>query len=574
MSNASLNWIAIGAALLMPWLTLACVLLIPKKLALIPEGAGDSRVNVTVFALGPALVLAWGAMREPLPMEWIEPLALVIAGGAIMTIVAMKVSRASARRDRTFIVTGIAMFACFSVYAGASALILNRALDRGVPELYRTSVSHKHIERSADHQIRAYWMTFEMPWFAWARTKLAVDSNLYERVAIQEYACVRAHPGFLRIRWFDAQFCPVEAGLPGAAAPAPRVSPLLDQLAERSFAALDVHFNDLQRHYERREITDNDLYIAYREVMEASERYDELYERWVTDFPRSYAAHLLRGAHLFHVGQQVRGEEFFADVPAERVQRMVRYFDEATRDLKESLALSERPFLSALYLVNVAMYIGDESECRTWLKLGNKIEPQNLYVRRRYMNSLEPRWGGSYEAMVAFLEESRASGLPPDKLVILSAMIDNDRAYSLSDKKDFSGAAQMWTKEIDAFRAINQRPPFEAQQYYVTMLLMLNREEEAVPIMEELAVSYPDVVWIHATLATYYNKMKRYDQSWAHLQEGARLHDPWSEAAVGRTLYLGAPSLKIAPDKESGLGWLRRAASQGDHDATEFLRSH
>lgn len=413
-----------------------------------------------------------------------------------------------------------------------------------------------------------------MPWFAWRRTELAVDPNLYERVDIRDYECVRAHPGFLRMTWFDVQPCPAEAGSANAVATAHQQNALLDHLAAGSFDQLEAHFNDVQRRYERQELTDTQMYGAYREVAEASDRYDGPYERWVAAFPRSYAARLLRGAHLFHVGIQARGEELFANVPAGRVERMERYFAEAKKDLKESLGLSERPFLGALYLLNIAMHEGDESECRAWLELGNKIEPKSLYVRRRYMNSLEPRWGGSYAAMEQFFEESRASGLPPEKLVILSGMIDEDRAETLFHDKDIAGAAQLWKKEIDAFRAISQPPPFDAQEYYVAALLILKRQDEAAPIMEQLAVSHPDVVWVHAGLATYYNKMKRYEQSWAHMKEGARLHDPWSETGVGKTLYFGAPSLHIAPDKEGGLMWLRRAASQGDHEATEFLRSH
>jgi tetratricopeptide (TPR) repeat protein len=566
--------LAFAPLLTMPWIVFAMALIFPARVVLFPDAQADDRLRVAVFAIAPAVVLAYRAARDPLPMEWSRMLPLVFAGAAVMTAVAAISGRAARRRDKRVIGVAGALFAAFSVYCGASALLLNRALDRDEPELNRSLVASKNIELDAFRRVTSRQMTFEMPWFSWARATLPVDAVVYDGLNVHEFACVRIHPGFLHLAWMDVQLCPSEPVADAADGPAEDSSPRVRQLDSGSYAELDRYFNDVQQRYERGQASEKELHDAFLEVREASDHFDRRYDEWIAAYPRSYAAHLLRGSHSFHVGRAARGETWFSEVPAPKIERMERYFRLARQDLHDSLDLTSRPYLSALYLLNVAMIDGDQSERRQWMELGNRLEPKNFFVRRRYMNSLEPRWGGSFPAMEEFLEQSRAAGLTPDKIAELEGMIEEDRAHERYESGDLAGAAQKWGRVLDLYRNAGLAPPFDAQNGYVGALLDQKRVEEAVPEMERLSAAYPDLVWAHTQLAAYYNGKQRFDESWTHLQQGARLHDPWSEAAVGRTLYYGAPKLHIAPDKEAGLVWIRKAAAQGDHDAAQFLRTH
>ena len=80
---------------------------------------------------------------------------------------------------------------------------------------------------------------------------------------------------------------------------------------------------------------------------------------------------------------------------------MTEYLSAARPDLLASMELTAEPYLSALYMLNVTQLNGSEGDHRYWFKEGMRIDPTNTKVRVRYMETLRPRWGGSYVEMRA-----------------------------------------------------------------------------------------------------------------------------------------------------------------------------
>jgi hypothetical protein len=68
-----------------------------------------------------------------------------------------------------------------------------------------------------------------------------------------------------------------------------------------------------------------------------------------------------------------------------------------------------------------------------------KLDHVALIARRPYLNSLETRWGGSLNEMLAFMEESRDAGLSADQLSKLQPLVDAEREWL---EKHPSGADQ------------------------------------------------------------------------------------------------------------------------------------
>jgi hypothetical protein len=69
---------------------------------------------------------------------------------------------------------------------------------------------------------------------------------------------------------------------------------------------------------------------------------------------------------------------------------------------------------------------------RTWAQTTSaswltwRLRPiQAIVVRLKYIDAFEPRWGGSYERMEAFLEESRRANLAPEKLHLQMALAES-----------------------------------------------------------------------------------------------------------------------------------------------------
>jgi len=97
--------------------------------------------------------------------------------------------------------------------------------------------------------------------------------------------------------------------------------------------------------------------------------------------------------YYYRMAWAARGEEFIKDTPPERLKRMDDYVALSRPDLLDSLKLTAKPYLSTLYLLNVELLDGPRDARRKWLDLGTSIDPNNSLLRKRYMVSLQPRWG-------------------------------------------------------------------------------------------------------------------------------------------------------------------------------------
>ena len=83
----------------------------------------------------------------------------------------------------------------------------------------------------------------------------------------------------------------------------------------------------------------------------------------------------------------------------------------ATRALRASLPLDDRPLLSYSLLIDLTRHHGDEDYARRLLDAGLRLDPHGYILRLRYMTTLETRWGGSVRAMERLKRLERASAL-------------------------------------------------------------------------------------------------------------------------------------------------------------------
>ena len=72
-----------------------------------------------------------------------------------------------------------------------------------------------------------------------------------------------------------------------------------------------------------------------------------------------------------------RGDGLLKDTPLEKIEQMEKYLNLASSDLRDSLAMTARPYLSALYLLNVNILDGSAHERRHWFDRGTEIDPKN-----------------------------------------------------------------------------------------------------------------------------------------------------------------------------------------------------
>jgi Domain of unknown function (DUF4034) len=338
-----------------------------------------------------------------------------------------------------------------------------------------------------------------------------------------------------------------------------------------NYATLDEYYSHQQQDYEAGRISDERLYASFRELYEDSLGNERFYDRWVQAYPNSYAALLARGAYLYRMAWAVRGEKYLTQTSAEQIAAMRNWLSRARPDLLASLKLANKPYLSTLYLLNVAMLQGSADERRRWYEQGMAIDPANALIRYRYMFSLRPRWGGSYRQMEDFLARTEAQQVPPARLARLAMLIHADMAEDAMQAADDEKTFEEWQEVLRLAQVAGEQPGTEALIGYTRAAQDTHRPADAKRGLTQLEGRHPEDAWSQARLGWIYIQAHQDEKAWPLLLQAAEQNDAWAQWVVGHSTHDGVPTLHKAPDEQAGLVWIRRSAEQCFPDAVRFL---
>ena len=352
----------------------------------------------------------------------------------------------------------------------------------------------------------------------------------------------------------------------------PEANPLA-LLKSRNYGALETYYADRQRRYESGVISDETLYGTFRALYEDSAANEPYFNGWVRAFPKSYTARMARGAYYYRMAWFVRGGKFISETPPEQIEQMEQYLAKAVPDLMASLEMTDKPYLSTLYLLNASTLSGSHEFRRYWLDMGNEIDPANVLLRSRYMFSLRPRWGGSYPEMREFLAECERRHLPARTLVKLDLMFKRDFADEASKTASPAERYALWGEILRLEKAAGESPSVEAVMRHTRAAWDSGRREETDRGLEQLARLHVHQAWALSQIGWIYTQQHRDVEAWPFLLKAAELNDAWAQFAVGKTTYLGCPDINLPANRSAGLAWIQRSADQEFAEAQAFLSS-
>lgn len=321
------------------------------------------------------------------------------------------------------------------------------------------------------------------------------------------------------------------------------------------FTELEVEFGAVQAAYEADTNREADAEAIFQRFQVPNPELAPSFDKWVAAFPRSYSARLARGAHFFAMGKAWRGHGSIQSTHPARIELMNDYLRRADKDLRDALALTDKPIHAYQRLIEIARYIGARDAAYEYLVRAAKTDPYATGPYQAFAALLRPRWGGSYEAMAALANDVLAADHP--KMKRLSSYI---RSLAMTDKANatWSGgspaAALSIYQEAIALSVEHNWPQCELAELYVnlgqtdnaiaTASRALQRDEFAVDCLVERARAY-----LNARRET-----ERHDD----LRNAAFLGNVRAAMDLGSLLADGANNVKR--DMTEGLYWMERAA--------------
>jgi tetratricopeptide (TPR) repeat protein len=329
--------------------------------------------------------------------------------------------------------------------------------------------------------------------------------------------------------------------------------------------------------------------LAFRKVPQGTEpRFNE----WVTKYPSSYTALAARGCFLYFQGLEARGTGYIKDTPEENIRTMRVYLDRARADLGRSLTLAQKPYISRLTLMSIARTSGSRRDERSQYLEAVKLAPQSIELRLAHMTALEPRWGGSYAQMEAFLAESRSQLNDPSAVARLAARIPADRADERQRAKQYAQALKLYDEAIglhesaytlcersyvlsqlkrdaeafaDVKRALSRaRDVRYCLERAVAVASSAGSAEEAIELMSLVIEVDPGSNHAFNQRGWRYQQQGNAELAFQDFLASARLGDGWGQLMAGKYYWAGRG---VKEDREEALAWLRKAAAQGHPDA-------
>jgi len=305
----------------------------------------------------------------------------------------------------------------------------------------------------------------------------------------------------------------------------------LDWLTSGNYPALEQFYSEQQNAFEAGKISDEALFQAFRKLDVHSPDGARAFDGWVTAYPKSYAALLARGTYEYHMALAARGDNFIKDAMEPKLDAMSNWLARAQPDLRASLGLTSKPYLSALYLLNLSMLSGAAEERRQWFEAALKMDPAATHVRQRYMFSLRPRWGGSYAQMQDFLQQCEAQGLPPKFLASLKILIHADRAEDAMSAGDQTQVFNEWGQVLSLSDVAGEPPSDEALIGYWRAAQDLNRPADAERAVKQLQGRTFEDAWSLSRVGYIYIRAHHDAEAWPMLQR------PPSSTMPGRSIW-------------------------------------
>ena len=348
----------------------------------------------------------------------------------------------------------------------------------------------------------------------------------------------------------------------------------LQHLQGRDYATVQHQFARDQRLYATGAKTGRQLHGDFRALYSNSPRTTRRLEDWVHAFPRSYVARVALGANLFHRAWRTRADAPRGPLSPTRRRAIHDDLQRAQTVLLSSLRMSPRPYLSAFYLLDVAILTGSRAERRHWLQRGERIDPSNALQRQRYFFSLQPRWGGSYAQMRRFLRLSAAQHVNRTALVDMQVLLHADLAADAMRSHDSRGMLREWGAVLALDREAGLAPSNEALMGFTRGAWDLGLHSQANWGLRQLSHRSLSGATTLAQVGWMYAKENHDRRAWPYLVRAAREHDAWAQFAVGNTIRLGCPQLNLAPNPARGLVWIERSARHCFPSALRFLAAN
>lgn len=183
---------------------------------------------------------------------------------------------------------------------------------------------------------------------------------------------------------------------------------VIPALASGDYEFVENYYQGLFDAYNENPSNENDLDLAFDLINKTNQELENELNKYISVYPDSYVAYLMRGTYLIRKGWNNRGGKYINETTQSQIDGMSHYFNLALSDLDKAITLKDNDVYANCYKMDILMnYRGRDSEVRSSFNAAISSNPLSFKARSYYMTTLEPKWGGSIEEMQALVNEAK-----------------------------------------------------------------------------------------------------------------------------------------------------------------------
>lgn len=217
-------------------------------------------------------------------------------------------------------------------------------------------------------------------------------------------------------------------------------------LTRHDFQTLEKWFENILQQYKQDVQFEWYLDRAYNAFSQEIVTLNDL-DLWVAS-TGSYIAYAARGIHKAEQGFNARGIKFINETRPGQISEMQRCHDEAAKDLLA--AIRKQPSLMPAYvwLLYMAKSSNMPYTAKEILQQAEEQDKRTYSARSSYLDSLQPKWGGSFEEMNAYAKQLMPYLDLNPRLWDLQGNSYYLQAFELHREKKYEAAVQLYTEAL------------------------------------------------------------------------------------------------------------------------------
>lgn len=286
---------------------------------------------------------------------------------------------------------------------------------------------------------------------------------------------------------------------------------ILNLLKAEKFDVLETVLVRFQNEYEAGLRSEVEIMKAFRSFANSDIAIETPLQHWVEMFPESFAAHQALAEHHLQSAWHARGSRWIKDTTDEQINGMQSHFNIAYREALQALTLHKKLIPAYLIIIRLANASGAKEIENQAIMEALKEQPNSYLVHYNALFALEPKWGGSFEEINAYLQQVEPYYSENMLLASLEGFPHSVRANILrinaSSDEDYRIAEQ----EIDKALAFGENPMYEIEK--ADIYKEQGRYQEAITIYFKALKRRSQSAAIFSKIAYCFFKLKDYEHA-------------------------------------------------------------